>query len=135
VDFSIYLLLILLSYFGVGCYRRYAVWRGVLDHPNHRSSHESPTPRGGGLVIAVIWLLLVFVMYYFYELDKQQWSFFVFPCVIVTLIAFLEDRYHTTIKLRFFSHLIAAILALYFLKGFSTVDGFGIDYSAGILGA
>lgn len=117
MDFLLYLLLILLSYIGVGLYRRYAILRGVLDHPNHRSSHESPTPRGGGLIIAVIWLLLVFATYYFHELDKQQFSFFVFPCLIVTFIAFLEDRYHATIKLRFFSHLIASILALYFLKG------------------
>ncbi len=27
--------------------------RGVLDHPNHRSSHEVPTPRGGGLAVAI----------------------------------------------------------------------------------
>jgi UDP-N-acetylmuramyl pentapeptide phosphotransferase/UDP-N-acetylglucosamine-1-phosphate transferase len=36
---------------------------GVLDHPNARSSHSRPTPRGGGAalvaVLAVIWALLV----------------------------------------------------------------------------
>jgi UDP-N-acetylmuramyl pentapeptide phosphotransferase/UDP-N-acetylglucosamine-1-phosphate transferase len=36
--------------------------RGVLDHPNERSSHQLPTPRGGGIaVVAVIaagWLLI-----------------------------------------------------------------------------
>src|SRR5437588_1689997 len=35
----------------------------VLDHPNERSSHEAPTPRGGGiaLVAAILlaWLALV----------------------------------------------------------------------------
>ncbi|MBI1235896.1 MAG: hypothetical protein GC188_04335 [Alphaproteobacteria bacterium] len=33
---------------------------GVLDHPNHRSSHSRPTPRGGGLgVLAALGLGLV----------------------------------------------------------------------------
>ena len=35
--------------------------RDILDHPNARSSHERPTPRGGGiavvLVVAAAWLL------------------------------------------------------------------------------
>ena len=25
--------------------------RQILDHPNHRSSHDRPTPRGGGLAV------------------------------------------------------------------------------------
>lgn len=33
--------------------RRYALSRGVLDVPNERSSHSTPTPRGGGLAIAL----------------------------------------------------------------------------------
>ncbi len=28
--------------------------RAILDHPNHRSSHQTPTPRGGGLAIIPI---------------------------------------------------------------------------------
>src|SRR5258708_1040367 len=35
----------------------------VLDHPNERSSHEAPTPRGGGIAllvaILVAWLALI----------------------------------------------------------------------------
>lgn len=38
-----------------GAVRRYAV-RILLDVPNERSSHERPTPRGGGLAIAVAFL-------------------------------------------------------------------------------
>ncbi len=28
--------------------------RAILDHPNHRSSHQIPTPRGGGLAVVPI---------------------------------------------------------------------------------
>jgi Fuc2NAc and GlcNAc transferase len=34
--------------------RRYALARGVLDIPNERSSHERPTPRGGGAAIVAV---------------------------------------------------------------------------------
>jgi Fuc2NAc and GlcNAc transferase len=34
--------------------RHYALARDVLDHPNERSSHDVPTPRGGGVAIVVV---------------------------------------------------------------------------------
>lgn len=34
--------------------RRHALRRGMLDVPNHRSSHEVPTPRGGGVGFVVV---------------------------------------------------------------------------------
>lgn len=40
-----------------GLVRAMLIKRAILDHPNHRSSHSIPTPRGGGLaVVAVITL-------------------------------------------------------------------------------
>ena len=36
-----------------GVSRRYALRRSLLDIPNDRSSHSVPTPRGGGVAIAV----------------------------------------------------------------------------------
>jgi len=43
---------------------------GILDHPNHRSSHSTPTPRGGGLgVLAAVGLGLLLAM--LIELDVR----------------------------------------------------------------
>lgn len=36
--------------------RRFAERREILDHPNRRSSHTRPTPRGGGMGILAAWL-------------------------------------------------------------------------------
>lgn len=47
---------LLLSVFCTGLLRRYALTR-LLDHPNHRSSHQVPTPRGGGMAIVATFLL------------------------------------------------------------------------------
>ena len=37
--------------------RRYAMAKLMLDIPNERSSHTRPTPRGGGLGIAIVVLI------------------------------------------------------------------------------
>ena len=49
-----FILLTVLSYILVYLIRRYAERRQILDHPNERSSHVIPTPRGGGLAIVVL---------------------------------------------------------------------------------
>ena len=45
------LLAFLLSLGGVELFRRWSLARRLLDVPNERSSHKSPTPRGAGVVI------------------------------------------------------------------------------------
>ena len=39
--------------------RRYALRRGLLDHPGERRSHRTPTPRGGGVGIVGVWLFVL----------------------------------------------------------------------------
>jgi len=50
----LFLLLTILSYLLVCLIRRYAERRQILDHPTERSSHVTPTPRGGGLAIVIL---------------------------------------------------------------------------------
>lgn len=44
--------------------RAYLVKRAILDHPNERSSHVVPTPRGGGLVVIPVLLIALAGLYY-----------------------------------------------------------------------
>lgn len=50
----------------VGIFRVQLLRRGILDQPNERSSHVSPTPRGGGLgVMAALipaWIIVPFIL-------------------------------------------------------------------------
>ena len=52
----IFALLTILSALGVWIIRQYAQ-RHLLDHPNERSSHSAPTPRGGGVAIVIVVLV------------------------------------------------------------------------------
>ena len=36
--------------------RRYALRNAIMDIPNVRSSHATPTPRGGGLAIVLVFM-------------------------------------------------------------------------------
>src|SRR5512145_340470 len=49
-----FFILTALSYLGVHLILHYAQRRQILDHPNVRSSHAVPTPRGGGAAIALL---------------------------------------------------------------------------------
>ena len=61
VTVGVGLVCLALSLAGCGWVRGILLRRQVLDHPNQRSSHESPVPRGGGLavipIVAVVWLV------------------------------------------------------------------------------
>lgn len=53
------------SLFGTRLALAFLKQRGILDHPNERSSHAVPIPRGGGLALVAVlllaWLLLAFL--------------------------------------------------------------------------
>ncbi|HET7469174.1 MAG TPA: hypothetical protein VFJ81_05835, partial [Gemmatimonadales bacterium] len=57
IGLALAVLVVATSYAAVEWVRRLALRRGVLDVPVERSSHEVPTPRGGGIVIVVVTLL------------------------------------------------------------------------------
>src|SRR5215208_1865120 len=80
------------SYTLVGVVRAHAIRANVMDHPNERSSHREPTPRGGGLG-AVIALLLATTVGAA-SLDRLSWRFGVVAAALTALAAvgWLDDR-------------------------------------------
>ncbi len=47
----------LATFAGTGALLPFLRARAILDHPNERSSHQSPTPKGGGIVVVAVVLL------------------------------------------------------------------------------
>jgi Fuc2NAc and GlcNAc transferase len=74
-----------------GVIRRLALARGVLDVPNARSSHVTPTPRGGGMAIVVTVLLTVEVMYLRGGVSPDLAAALLIGGPIVALIGFIDD--------------------------------------------
>ncbi len=44
----------LATFAGTGALLPFLRARAILDHPNDRSSHQSPTPKGGGIVVVTV---------------------------------------------------------------------------------
>lgn len=100
------LLVFAASFAGVAAFRRYALSRGHLDIPNERSSHERPTPRGGGLVIAIVVLLA-------YLIASLLLGFAISPgylvgSMLIVAVSWLDDVKSIAFHWRLLVHLIAA---------------------------
>ncbi len=103
-----------LSYACVGRYCSWAEKRRILDYPNERSSHTSPTPRGGGIVIVAITLIGVWALFPIYG-SRNTWqslSFFTLGCLIIAGASWLDDLRTLPNRLKFGAHCAGALLAM-----------------------
>jgi len=82
--------------------------RRLLDRPNARSSHQRPTPRGGGVAFVVVGSLLVAV------LGEGRSALVPLLCCPLALVGLLDDRLNLPAALRYGAQLLtaAALLAL-----------------------
>lgn len=110
-----FLLLICLSWAGVGIYRWYAVSKGMLDAPNDRSSHMEPKPRGGGIIFVFGSALLAVTLYYYQLIALEEVLLFT-PAVAIGLLGTLDDFKGLSASFRFIVHFLAASTLLFLLK-------------------
>lgn len=85
--------------------------RALLDHPNERSSHTRPTPRGGGLGVVVpalaVWLLI--------DGFRDPVVLVVLAATTVATISWVDDRRGVRFPIRLAVHAGAATLTLWAL--------------------
>jgi Fuc2NAc and GlcNAc transferase len=93
----------------------------LMDIPNERSSHNKPTPRGGGLAIAVTWFFAITYFYFINRIDQNLY-FGLMSGVLISGISFLDDIYNLKSSPRIIIHVISAILALYFIGDLKPID-------------
>jgi len=104
-----------------GIIRRYALKKSLLDIPNARSSHEVPTPRGGGLAIVISFLLSLAILYWGNVISRQIFFAFTGGGLPVALVGLADDFRHVGAPYRILVHLAAAGIGLYCLGGFPPV--------------
>jgi UDP-N-acetylmuramyl pentapeptide phosphotransferase/UDP-N-acetylglucosamine-1-phosphate transferase len=96
-------------------YHRLAIRSGIVDRPNHRSSHNYATVRGGGILfpIAVIfwWMMFDFT---------HTWM--VLGVIWVSSISLLDDMYTISRKLRFGVQILALSMVFYDLEVFDSMN-------------
>ncbi len=84
----------------------------ILDHPNERSLHTSPTPRSGGIAI-----LAGIIVGLAWGISGLAWpaeiSWLVAALALVALVSYLDDRSGVEVRYRFAVHTGAAALLVW----------------------
>ena len=124
------ILLFFVSFSGTLVVRIAATKTNILDIPNIRSSHNQPTPRGGGLAIAIAWYIAIFVLLLLKEIP--DYVFVALLCgVPITIISLVDDIITILPKFRLVVQILCASLAIFFLGGINSIDlGFAILHSS-----
>lgn len=87
-------------------YFKLAVKYKIIDKPNHRSSHTSPTIRGGGILFFIALLIFFLINHYTYP-------YFFLGLILLGITSFIDDLKDLSSKLRFSIQIIALLLLLY----------------------
>jgi UDP-GlcNAc:undecaprenyl-phosphate/decaprenyl-phosphate GlcNAc-1-phosphate transferase len=103
---AIFLVLVLLSYMSVSYIRRLALRHQFLDHPNERSSHTIPMPRGGGL--AIVFLVLATSLWAANQIGLHRSVLYIVLGAILAMVGWRDDLFSLSPKYRF---LVQALIA------------------------
>ncbi len=87
--------------------------RAVLDRPNERSSHQNPTPRGGGIVVVAVLVLALSAIQI--ASGAPLWRSAVLTVALAALaaVSWLDDRRGADWRLRLAVQLIAVAAGLF----------------------
>ena len=111
LPFLVFIILTILTYAGVYWIRHLAVQRHILDHPNERSSHSAPTPRGGGLGIVALVIVTLIVFGVVQGFDRQS-LVTIAAGVLLAWLGWRDDVYSLSSRIRFGVQALAVIIAM-----------------------
>jgi len=93
----------------------------LIDRPNARSSHSTPTPRGGGLSMVAVTTCGAVILYAAGWLALPLATVLVLGGLSVAAVGFWDDVRSAPVAVRMTVHLCAAVLAVYCLGSASIV--------------
>ncbi|WP_425407321.1 MraY family glycosyltransferase [Hwanghaeella sp.] len=93
----------------------YLTRKAILDHPVHRSSHSTPTPRGGGLAVSasviVAWAVIQFLT------PVAGTVFLIGAALLLVLVSWRDDVHSLSAGLRLGIQSVAVAVGLVWLTG------------------
>ncbi len=125
MSISFFLIFFVLAFGFTYFMRSYALKKNIIDNPNERSSHSTPTPRGGGVAIVCSYLLALAVLMYSQQLTVHIGLTIMAAGFVIALLGFLDDHGHINSMLRLVIHFLVAVAVVISLGGFGSVDVFG----------
>ena len=98
-----------------------AIKHRIVDFPNERSSHVIPTPRGGGLAIVMSWFTGITILF-FADYIENSLYFALMSGILLAIVSLIDDIISLSPLTRLITQIITAFIALYFLKGITSVE-------------
>ena len=115
--------------------RLYALRLNLVDHPNDRSSHSVPTPRGGGVAIVASFLMLTSGLGLTGQVERSLCLAIFGSGLLVATLGFMDDRSGLSARWRFLGHLAAAIWVLAWMGPLPSVPILGVTVHLGVAAA
>jgi Fuc2NAc and GlcNAc transferase len=113
--------------------RLYALDR-LLDIPNERSSHSRPTPRGGGLAIAVTAICGIIIAAILKWIDWNLAIAMAGGGAMIATVGFVDDHRSLSALTRFAVQFFSAGWAMYWVGGLTTLSIGNATLDLGIIG-
>lgn len=108
----------------------------TLDVPNERSSHLTPTPRGGGIAFVTASLIGFLLLLLNDSLDHADLLAICCAGVIVAIAGYLDDRQKISgAKIRLVFHAVGAVVLVAVIGFPSQISVFDRTISTGIIGS
>lgn len=123
----------LLSWLLASRVRLYALDR-LLDIPNERSSHSQPTPRGGGLAIAVTALGGIIIAAMLHWIDWNLAIALSGGGALIATVGFVDDHKSLSALTRFAVQFFSAGWAMYWVGGLPALSIGNATLPLGVLG-
>lgn len=89
--------------------RVFLVKRALLDHPNERSSHAVPVPRGGGWAVALVLIPGMLATALFYD-SLPVHAGLILGAILLVIVSWLDDFKGASPGFRLSMHILAACL-------------------------
>lgn len=94
--------------------------RAILDHPNERSSHTMPTPRGGGIAIVILAVITWGITYY---QDHPPLLYLpIIGTLILAAVSFADDLKPLSARFRFMMQILAVALSLPWIMSMGSIS-------------
>ncbi len=115
--------------------RRYVIERGLLDKETARSSHTGVVPRGGGLAIVSVSLIVSVLIWIFGNdhIETQSMAAMFVAIVGLGLVGWLDDKRLLKTSAKFGLLLFLTILIVYLVGSVNDPDLAGMPLKLGVL--
>ena len=118
------LIAFLVSFLGIYLLKKYALQLNLVAIPNERSLHNKVIPRGGGVIIAIIFLSFNLVFYVSSQMKTAEFLALFGGGLIISVTGFLDDILELKASIRFLIQFLAVGWGLYWVGGIPSIAFF-----------